>query len=85
LSIPAKDRADAAICTAFKISENVFVRPSWWDALTEDGRQFLLERRGEGMPFEPQPDAPLANFKTGISSASVTGILSSLPGNALFS
>jgi hypothetical protein len=32
LAIAGKERADAAICAALEISENVFARPSWCDA-----------------------------------------------------
>lgn len=84
LSIPIEHRADAIINAALVISENVFVRPSWWDALANEKKNSLLRKRAVGLPFDETSESPLTDYVTGLTAARQVSVMSTLPGSALW-
>lgn len=81
---PKEHRASVLISAAFSLSENVFVRSSWWEQLAEPLQKWLLDRREDGLPTNPTADNWLTLDVQGYSDAVHGRVESSLPGYALW-
>ncbi|MGO9570882.1 MAG: zinc chelation protein SecC [Desulfomonilaceae bacterium] len=73
--LPDSEKADAVLHLAFEQIENTYVRPSWWDQLSEEERQSVIQRFLSGVPgiigTERQRDC-LSNRSVTYVSAEVT-------------
>lgn len=68
----AEDRmADAMVRIAFEQSDNLFLKQSWWEGLTDDDRSALQGRTQSGTPSQERPANCLVDAGTNYAQAAV--------------
>ena len=55
-NIPPRQMADALVQFCFEISDNIFVRPSWWSAVPKSTQSELLSRLRNNIPGRHSPE-----------------------------
>jgi hypothetical protein len=54
-AIPSREKANAAVRLAFEYLENTFLRPSWWQSMSEARRDAILHHAASGIgPSAPE-------------------------------
>lgn len=69
-------KADALVRLLFIHTDNLFLRPSWWDALLEDQRQVLNEMTRSGTTMRMRTGGEIANDTILFLSARVAEVVS---------
>ncbi|MET4258250.1 hypothetical protein ABIC09_003192 [Bradyrhizobium sp. S3.12.5] len=69
-------KADALIRLLFIHTDNLFLRPSWWDALPEDNRRALNEMTRSGTTMRVRSGGEMADDATSFLSAGVVEVVS---------
>lgn len=59
--LPGEYQPDALLRFVLEHSENVFIRPSWWDGLTGKQHEVLKERMRAGIPFSGRDELSLSD------------------------
>lgn len=57
--VPDLEKADALLRLAFVQTDNLFLRPSWWTALSEDEKKAFVQMIMAGTPTRPRSDGAL--------------------------
>jgi hypothetical protein len=69
--LPHARKADAAVRATFELSDNVYIRPSWWDGLTSLQRAAFERRISSGTTTNERPANALVDTGTAYSAAAV--------------
>lgn len=72
--VPDAQKANAAVCTAFEASENIFIDPAWWGQRSEFQRERLIERTASGTPAALRKADCFKNFGRQYSSVNVVRV-----------
>lgn len=74
LNLPDARKADALLRLALEHSENVFLRPSWWEGLGAKQRDAVLKRVHSGLPTSSRAESALIEDGLQLTRWSVTGL-----------
>ncbi len=67
--------ADAMIRIAFEQSDNLFLKPGWWESLTDNERSALQGRAQSGTPSQARPMDCLVDAGTNYAKAEVAELV----------
>ena len=72
IELPEEQQPEALLRFVLEHSENVFMRPSWWEGISREQRELLKERMRAGLPFSGRDQLSLADDGLRVASWGVT-------------
>jgi hypothetical protein len=74
LAVPDAAKPDALLRFALEHSENVFMRPAWWNGLDQEARDAVVTRIRSGLPFSENAKSSLTDDGRRLAPWHVVGI-----------